>query len=297
MPMRIGSSPQAAPSLTRQRTAFVTLDRLRTSLAAAALAASVSIAGVASAHEGKDSGKSGGSAKACKGKAKGKGYEVQGLFSSADLEQVAGAGTARTNDDRFSGTVVVEVQKGNRRGRRDVGLSLYAVTGVRVLGTAADGTLPAEGARVQLVGKQLVGKPARSCEPAPTTPTPTTPEPTTPTDEDPTATALANRPGDRGPKTDDPEPEELDEDEATEDVSSDDDSASEDRASATDDDKASDDGRGKDDDRRKTSSDDAPSGDDDSSTAADDEEVAEPTAVTDVAIRVVHFKVRPAGRR
>lgn len=279
----------------------MTTDRFRTTLAAAALAASVSIVGVASAHEGKDSGKHGGKSKPCKVKGKGKGYEVQGSFAWADLEQVAGAATPRTNDDRFTGTVVVDVEKGNRRGRRDLGLSLYTVTGVRVIGAAADGTLPGEGARVQLVGKQLTAAQARSCDPAPTTPAPTTPEPTTPgepTDPEPTA-SLLERPA-VGPKVDDPAADETD------DVVAAEDHASDDERSADDDPKGDDHAKPDDDDAtphdRKPghpkSGDDA--GDDDDASddsASDDDAAGEPTAVTDVAIRVVHFKVRPKAAR
>lgn len=253
----------------------MTNDRLRTTLAAAALAATVSIAGVASAHETSGKGsQGGGKSKPCGSKGKGKGYEVQGAFAWADLEQVAGVGTARTNDDRFSGTVVVDVAKGNRRGRRDLGLSLYTVTGVRVIGAAADGTLPAEGARVQLVGKQLAAKQARSCDS-----TPTTPEPTTPTEPESTATR-SGRPTE--PKTE--EPSGSDDEDTV--VASDDDPASDDRAV---------------DDEPKPDAD-APAAEDDpaadADAAAEDDAVdEEPTAVADVAIRVVHFKVRPASAR
>lgn len=281
----------------------MTTDRLRFSLAAAALAATVSFAGVASAHEGKAKDGSG-TSKPCKTspKVKGKGYEVQGRFAWADLEQVAGASTTRTNDDRYSGTVVVDVLKGNKRGRRDVGLSSYSVTGVRVIGAAADGTLPAEGTRVQLVGKQLVGKQARNCAPGPTTP-----EPTTPTEPEPTATQFGR------PVYDDPAlpaGEEVDEDIATDESADDDrtidddpkpadedEAKPEDERKSEDDAKADDDADAKKDDspkRRPKVVDDAPADEED--TAAD-EETVEPAAVTDVAIRVVHFKVRPAAAR
>lgn len=272
----------------------MTTDRLRTTLAAAALAASVSIAGVASAHESKDSGKHGGVAKPCKAKAKGKGYEVQGSFAWADLEQVAGAATTRTNDDRFSGTVVVDVEKGNRRGRRDLGLSSYAVSGVRVIGAAADGTLPGEGTRVQLVGKQLTAKQTRSCDPQPTTP-----EPTTPTDPEPTASQL-------GRPTSGPKHEDVDDD-ATDEVVATDDDATEDDRSAGDDPKGDDEAKSEDDAK---STDDAKPHDrkhghsktedvekDADEDAGEDAADEEPAAVTDVAIRVVHFKVRPKAAR
>lgn len=277
----------------------MTTDRLRTTLAAAALAASVSIAGVASAHESKGSGKHGGVAKPCKAKAKGKGYEVQGSFAWADLEQVAGAATTRTNDDRFSGTVVVDVEKGNRRGRRDLGLSSYAVSGVRVIGAAADGTLPGEGTRVQLVGKQLTAKQTRSCDPQPTTPDPTTPEPTTPTDPEPTASQL-------GRPTSGPKHEDVDDD-ATDEVVATDDDATEDDRSAGDDPKGDDESTSDDDakstddakphDRKHGHSKTEDVAQDDDEDAGEDAADEEPAAVTDVAIRVVHFKVRPKAAR
>lgn len=156
---------------------------LRIALAAATLVAAVPAAGIASAHEGKGKGHDNKPAKRCD---RGKGYEAKGLLAAgSSLEQVAGAGTVRRGDDRFSGTVVVQVKQGNKRGRQERGLTSYVVTNVRALGTvAADDPLPPVGTRVQVVGKL-----AKPCAPAPTTPTPSpTPAPTATPEPSPTAT-------------------------------------------------------------------------------------------------------------
>ncbi len=252
-------------------------DRFRTTLASAALVASLSVAGVANANGG-GSGHPGpgkGKAKPCK-KKHGKGYEAQGLFVSGDLEQVAGADTPRWGDDRWSGTVVVEVLKGNKRGRRDVGLSSYAVSNVRVVG-AKDGVIPDEGTRLQLIGKQNA-----ACAPAPTTPTtPTTPPPTT----EPSAT-LAEYPRE--------DEEEIEPTESAEPSESEDSGDAEDEGKPKGKDRPSDDGGypGKGKDRGGDES-----GDDEDASTDEEEASDEPTPVTDVTIRVVHFKVGPAAAR
>ncbi len=127
---------------------------LRTTLAAAVLVAAVPAAGIASAHDGKGKGEGRGeaSSKRCD---RGKGYEAKGLLAAGSvLEQVAGADTARRSDDRFSGTVVIQVKQGNKRGRGDKGLTSFAVSNVRALGTVAgDEPLPEIGTRVQVVGR------------------------------------------------------------------------------------------------------------------------------------------------
>lgn len=261
-------------------------DRFRTSLASVALVASLSVAGVASAHGGSgEPGRGHGKAKPCK--LRGKGYEVKGLYAGGDLTQVAGEDTPRWGDDRWSGTIVVDVQQGNHRGRRDVGLSSYPVTNVRVVGVK-DGVIPDEGTRLQLIGKQTP-----ACAPAPTTPTtptaPTTSQSTTPEATTPTASraAYADDDDDTSPDT----PEAIDDDG----TDAEDDAAPTEKPSA----KA---GKGKpaprsdddDDERGGASSDDRPSGDD----STDDSDGApEATAVGDVTITVVQFKGRPAAAR
>lgn len=128
-------------------------------LGVAALSLSLPVAGPAAAA-GSGKGKSaktkpakakgkGKAAKSCKG---GKGYEVQGvLLEGSSLGQVAGAGTARRSDDRWAGTLVIDVQQGNKRGRADRGVRSYELASARMRG--ADGTVPDAGARVTLVGK------------------------------------------------------------------------------------------------------------------------------------------------
>ncbi len=262
-------------------------DRLRTSLAAGLLLASVSIAGVANANEGRGEGKGHGKSKAKSCKKHGKGYLVHGSFAGGDLTRVAGADTERWGDDRYSGTVIVEVSKGNKRGRRDVGLSSYAVTNVRVIGAAADGTLPAEGTRVDLVGKQ---KPA--CDVAPTTPDPTTPTTPTETTPDPTATPLWQE--EHGPKNHDA-PLPSDDDETVADDAAPADAPKSDPSETDDAPAAKESPRGKDKDR--VDDHDHVNDDDDAESDDDEVEATTPTAVTDVAVRVVHFKVRPAAAR
>lgn len=154
---------------------------LRTTLAAATLITAIPAAGIASAHGGKGGDHRGKPARCDRGgggRGGGRGYEAVGrLADGSSLEQVAGDGTTARGDDRYSGTLVVQVRRGNRRGRQDKGLTSYTVTNVRALGTASgDDPLPAVGTRVELIGR--VPKPA--CVPA------TTPAPTSPSGDDTT---------------------------------------------------------------------------------------------------------------
>lgn len=187
--------------------------RLTTPLSALALVVAVPAAALAGGNGNKDHAKSDGHGHG-KGKQTckhgGKGYEVQGLLAAGSaLSQVAGADTARRGDDRYSGTLVVQVKQGNRRGRADVGLSSYAVSSVRAKGTVTGAApLPAVGSRVLLVGKQ-----AKACV-TPTTPTtPATPtasassldEPTpatTPVETTPATTPVATTPAEARVVTD-----------------------------------------------------------------------------------------------
>lgn len=95
---------------------------------------------------------------------KGKSYEVRGtLASGSSVTQVAGAGTAKRSDDRYSGTLVVDVLYGNKRGRRDLGVSSYAISSVPLRGIAK-GAQPAVDSPIQLVGRQTLAgctKPVR----------------------------------------------------------------------------------------------------------------------------------------
>ncbi len=90
---------------------------LRTTLALAGLIAIVPTASIASAKG--DDRESDSPKRPCAMKG-GKGYEAKGVLAEGSvLEQVAGADTANRRDDRYSGTLVVNVKKGNKRGRKD----------------------------------------------------------------------------------------------------------------------------------------------------------------------------------
>ncbi|MBO9531477.1 MAG: hypothetical protein J7513_00685 [Solirubrobacteraceae bacterium] len=176
--------------------------KLRTAITAAAIVTAVPAASIASAHEGMGGGKGQSGAKGHhggKGHGKpgkrcdrGRGYEAQGrLADGSELVQVAGADTDRRGDDRFSGTLVVEVKQGNRRGRADVGLTSYAVDQIRALGTASgDDPLPAVGTRVLLVGT-IANAACPTPKPSPSPDPTATPAPSS--DDDPTDYPTATR--------------------------------------------------------------------------------------------------------
>lgn len=124
---------------------------LRTTLALAGLIATVPAVGIASAHG--DERRDDSPQRPCLKKDRGKGYEAKGqLAEGSVIEQVAGADTLRRSDDRFSGTLVVNVKKGNKRGRKDKGLASFTLTAVRLKGLV-DGELPPVGTRLELHGK------------------------------------------------------------------------------------------------------------------------------------------------
>ncbi len=113
---------------------------LRTTLALAGLIAIVPTAGIASAKG--DDRSDDGPKRPCAQKS-GKGYEAKGALAEGSvLEQVAGADTANRRDDRYSGTLVVNVKKGNKRGRADKGLTSFTLTAVRVKGLVDGALLP-----------------------------------------------------------------------------------------------------------------------------------------------------------
>jgi hypothetical protein len=121
----------------------------------------------------------------------GKGYEVQGLLvAGSSLSQVKGSATDRAGDDRFDGVLVVDVKQGNRRGRADLGLHSYSLSGVRVhRGSSAGSAVPAVGTRVLIVGQQRSAADAKRCQGSddageattPTSPAATTPDPSSQT--------------------------------------------------------------------------------------------------------------------
>jgi hypothetical protein len=85
-------------------------------------------------------------------------YVAGGLFVDASLTQTQGADTERRRDDRYSGSLTVDVKRGNRPAKADVGTTkTYTLTDVkaRFFDTNDDGTADAPGAgdRVRLKGK------------------------------------------------------------------------------------------------------------------------------------------------
>ncbi|MDQ8046723.1 MAG: hypothetical protein REI11_19110 [Patulibacter sp.] len=88
-------------------------------------------------------------------------YSASGtLASDSTLAQVAGATTKRTSDDRWSGTLDVDVTQAGRE--RALGLHAYVVTNIRLRG-ASGGTLPATGTKIKLTGLAISASAARRC--------------------------------------------------------------------------------------------------------------------------------------
>lgn len=84
------------------------------------------------------------------------GYNAKGLLVSHTLTQTKGADTPTdTGDDRYSGTVEVDVKKANHKGQK--GVQTFTVTDVKVTFYDAngDGTVeqPVAGDRVKVHGK------------------------------------------------------------------------------------------------------------------------------------------------
>ena len=85
-------------------------------------------------------------------------YVAHGLYVSSELTQVAGADTPALRDDRWDGTIVVDVKRTNKMARADKGTQkTYTVAGVRVryADRNDDGTAdpPVAGDRVKVDGK------------------------------------------------------------------------------------------------------------------------------------------------
>ncbi len=83
------------------------------------------------------------------------GFNARGLLVASTLNQTSGQDTAKHSDDRYDGTVEVDVKKANHGA--PTGMQTYAVTGVRVNFADADedGTAdtPQAGDRVKVHGK------------------------------------------------------------------------------------------------------------------------------------------------
>ena len=141
------------------------MKRLVTVVAVAALAAAVPAQAKqggsgkpdgATSHERGGKGKSSGKSKRCAPRKVA--YVAHGLYVSSELTQVAGADTPELRDDRWDGTIVVDVKRTNKAGRADKGTQkTYTVAGVKVklADRNDDGTRdqPVAGDRVKVDGK------------------------------------------------------------------------------------------------------------------------------------------------
>lgn len=77
------------------------------------------------------------------------GFHASGSLVSQALTQTAGADTSTKRDDRYSGTVTVEVKRANHRA--PAGVQTYTLDNDRV--HFSHGAAPAAGDRVKLYGK------------------------------------------------------------------------------------------------------------------------------------------------
>ena len=99
-----------------------------------------------------------GSAKSRRCKPRRVAYVAHGVYVSSTLTQVAGADTPTLRDDRWDGTIVVDVKRTNKFARADKGTQkTYEVAGVRVkLADRNDDGVrdqPVAGDRVKVAGK------------------------------------------------------------------------------------------------------------------------------------------------
>jgi hypothetical protein len=99
------------------------------------------------------------------------GYKAAGSLVSQALTQIQGADTAKRGDDRYSGTLTVEVKKANHRAPR--GEQTYTVENARVHFYDADhnhvADVPKAGDRVKVRGK--ITKLRKKCDTTGFTPT------------------------------------------------------------------------------------------------------------------------------
>jgi hypothetical protein len=79
------------------------------------------------------------------------GFKARGTFVSGQLSQTKGADTARRGDDRYSGSIVVEVKKANHGAPK--GEQAYTLENARVRFHPRKDTTPDAGDRVKLSGK------------------------------------------------------------------------------------------------------------------------------------------------
>jgi hypothetical protein len=91
------------------------------------------------------------------------GYNARGTLVSQTLTQTAGADTAKRGDDRYSGTLTVDVKKANHRAPQ--GEQTYTVDNARVHGSDT----AKAGDRVKIHGK--ITKLGKKCDATGSTPT------------------------------------------------------------------------------------------------------------------------------
>ncbi len=95
------------------------------------------------------------------------GYKASGELISNGLTQTAGADTAKRRDDRYGGTLTINVTKANHKAAR--GEQTYTVENARVRFHPHSATTPREGDRVKVSGRRT--KLAKHCGPSNFTPT------------------------------------------------------------------------------------------------------------------------------
>jgi hypothetical protein len=92
------------------------------------------------------------------------GYRASGILVSESLTQTAGAATPKRGDDRYSGTITVDIRKANHHAPK--GVQTYALADVRVKFYDRDHNhlpdQPQAGDRVKLRGK--ITKLAKKCD-------------------------------------------------------------------------------------------------------------------------------------
>jgi hypothetical protein len=99
------------------------------------------------------------------------GFKASGILVSATLTQTAGSATPERGDDRYSGSVTVDVKKANHRAPK--GEQTYTLDGVRVHFSDRDHNsvpdVPQAGDRVKVKGK--ITRLAKKCDASGFTPT------------------------------------------------------------------------------------------------------------------------------
>jgi uncharacterized protein YdeI (BOF family) len=140
-------------------------------IAIASLAVAAAVAVPAQAHQGTKPDKPAHPQKSHKCTPHKVGYRAAGTLVSESLTQTQGAATPRRSDDRYSGTVTVDVKRANHHGA--TGSQTYTLDNgrVRFYDANHDGTadVPKAGDRVRVKGK--ITALARKCDTTGFTPT------------------------------------------------------------------------------------------------------------------------------